>query len=259
MCNSVDEGGLTSLGVVSEQGHRWRMEDAHHVEPNFAGKGWIFGGVYDGHRGSFAAVYAEQNLHLQLTKELKKNISPGHAFVEAYHAISSQLEDQESGATAVTFLIQGRELTVAHAGDARALLIRTDGWMQLTRDHRLEEDSERERIEQCGGIVRHPYVMRGMQGLMPTRTLGDSYFKPVGVIATPDVFRQRIGPEDRFLIAACDGLFDVMSNDEVAEAAAESSDPQDLADRLRREVLEVRMGMDNLTIVVHDLRTISAG
>jgi serine/threonine protein phosphatase PrpC len=246
-----------TLAVVSEQGHRWRMEDAHHVEENFAGKGWIFGGVYDGHRGSFAAAYAAQNLHLQLAKELKKNLSPGHAFAEAYHAVSNQLEDQESGATAVTFLIQGPELTVAHAGDSRALLVRADDWVQLTRDHRLEDKKERERIEQCGGIVSYPYVMRGSQGLMPTRTLGDASFKPVGIISTPDVFRQRIHPQDRFLIAACDGLFDVMANEEVAAIAGETSDPQELVDRLRREVLEVRMGMDNLTIVAVDLSSMA--
>ena len=33
---------------------------------------------------------------------------------------------------------------------------------------------------------------RGYRGLMPTRTIGDQYFKPVGIIATPSVNEYKI-------------------------------------------------------------------
>lgn len=84
---------------------------------------------------------------------------------------------------------------------------------------------------------------------MPTRTIGDTLFKPAGVIAEPYTCTTEVSKDEFALIAGCDGLFDFVSNQEVAEFARESSQAQDLVDRLEKEVLLVRGGMDNLTII----------
>lgn len=239
--------------VIAEQGLRWSMEDAHFLDTDFIGQGWVFGGVYDGHSGRQAAEFSAVHLHAFVLKHLQAGSDPETAFIRAYEETSEQLAFQDSGTTAVTFLLQGDRLTVANAGDSRAVLIDPSGARQLTRDHRLEDSLERERVERTGGRVSPPYVMRGFRGLMPTRTIGDQYFKAVGIIATPSTARFAIHRKDRFLVAACDGLFDVMTNDEVAATAAEQPDAESLAEALRREALEVRMGTDNLTILVVQL------
>ena len=97
------------------------------------------------------------------------------------------------------------------------MVVGSEEFHQLTVDHRLDDTEERRRIEKMGGLIDYPYVVRGRYGLMPTRTIGDAYFKPVGVIATPWVNEYEISRADSFLIAACDGLFDVMSNRQVVE------------------------------------------
>lgn len=240
--------------VISEIGNRFEMEDTHFLDLNFAHKGWVFGGVYDGHGGSFAAQYAAAYLHENFLRNLNAGLTPEESFIQAYHTISEELRSQDSGTTAVNFLIRGGEIFTANAGDVRVLVIGTDEFSQLTVDHRLDNPEEKKRIVKMGGLIGYPYTMRGGRGLMPTRTIGDEYFKSVGIIATPSVNRYTLSQEDFILLAACDGLFDVMNNEEVVNIARMFSDPEELVERLKKEVLEYRIGWDNLTIIAINLK-----
>lgn len=241
------------VAVISEIGNRFEMEDTYFLDLNFAQRGWLFGGIYDGHGGRFAAQYAAEYLHEHFRENLSSGLTPEKAFIKAYHAISEELRNQDSGTTAVNFLIREGEIFTANAGDARAIVINKEGHSQLSVDHRLDNAEERERIARMGGQIQPPYTMKGGRGLMPTRSIGDEYFRSVGIISTPSVGRQTISREDLILLAGCDGLFDVMGNDEVAALARTLPDPEVLVDRLKREVLELRMGWDNLTIIAVSL------
>ena len=240
--------------VISEKGRRFKMEDAHFLDLNFADRGWVFGGIYDGHNGRFAANYASENLYQRFLEKLLSGFLPQKAFIETYQAISEELKKQGSGTTAVNFLIKNGEIFTANVGDARVIVIGGKEFHQLTIDHRLDKLSERQRIEEMGGRIEYPYACRGSYGLMPTRTLGDQYFKPVGIIAIPSVNRYKISKKDLTLLAACDGLFDVMSNEEVAGFARKFSDPNQLVKTLQKEVLGDRYGSDNLTIIAVNLK-----
>lgn len=236
--------------VVSEQGRRWSMEDTHFLDLDFAGRGWVFGGVYDGHAGYEAADYAARHLHQRFLDRLEKGNDPRAAFEGAYEAISAELAHQTSGTTAVAFLLRGSELTVSNAGDSRALLVGRHRVVQLTEDHRLDNPNERERVIQTGAEIDYPYVMRGLDGLMPTRSLGDPHFEDVGIISMPFIAQCRVQEgEDICLLVACDGLFDVMSNEEAADLARMHRDPEEMVESLKREVLHVRRGTDNLTLI----------
>jgi serine/threonine protein phosphatase PrpC len=239
--------------VISETGYRQEMEDAHFLDLNFANKGWIFGGIYDGHGGNYAAKYASETLHKQFLKYLLAGTSPQEAFVKSYEETSRELGEQGSGTTAVDFLIMDRRIFTANAGDARAIVVNRKEVIQLTVDHRLDNLSERKRVEKMGAYTAYPYVYRGNMGLMPTRTIGDEYFKPVGVIATPSVNEYQISKEDIALVAACDGLFDVMTNEEVADFARRIHNPKALVETLENEVIINRSGTDNLTIIAVSL------
>jgi serine/threonine protein phosphatase PrpC len=237
------------VASVSEQGIRSKMEDAHYLGADFGHKGWIFGGIYDGHGGKYAATYSAEQLHQVFLKKILASISPQQAFIESYEEVSSNLKHQNSGTTAVNVLIDGNKTYTANAGDARAIVVSTETVIQLSVDHRVDKPEEKHRIESMGGKIRYPYVMRGFSGLMPTRTIGDEYFKTVGIIATPSVNEYRISKNDLVLIAACDGLFDFMSNEEVAEFARRTTKPESLLEILKKEVLFNRGGTDNLTII----------
>ncbi len=238
---------------ISEQGIRLEMEDAHYLDTNFDGQGWVFGGVYDGHSGKHAAAFASERLHLLFLNKLMAAVPPQRAFIESYEEISAALKHRKSGTTAANFLIKDGFIYTANAGDSRAILISTDTVTQLSIDHRLDNIEERNRIQSEGGIISYPYTVRGNSGLMPTRTLGDEYFKPIGIIATPSVSEHVISNSDIVLIAACDGLFDVMSNEEVAEFGRQNPEPQSLLEDLKKEVIFNRGGTDNLTIIAVQL------
>lgn len=235
--------------VVSEQGRRWSMEDAYFMDLDFAGKGWAFGGVYDGHSGSEASDYAARYLHRRFLVHLEEGHDPGAAFEAAYRDISAALAHQTSGTTAVAFFLRERELTVSNVGDSRTLMVSHDQVIQLSEDHRLDNPDERERVVQTGAVIEYPYVMRGMEGLMPTRSLGDPQFKDVGIISVPFTRDYLVDEKDIYLLAGCDGLFDVMENEEVADMARRYPNPDQLVYRLKEEALEVRRGTDNLTII----------
>lgn len=240
--------------VISEIGRRPEMEDAYYLDMDFAGKGWLFGGIYDGHTGNYAACYASERLHKEFLSSLEEGASPQEAFLASYRAVSVSLSRQGSGTTAVNFFMREDELFTANVGDARAIIIGDEKTEQLTVDHRVDNPEERKRIEESGGRIEDPYVLKGLWALMPTRVLGDEYFRSVGIIPRPFVGMRRISAADRVLLAACDGLFDVMTNEEVADFERNSNNLDDFLKALEAEALHVRKGGDNLTIVAVDLR-----
>jgi len=219
------------------------------LDLDFRNKGWIYGGVYDGHGGGYAAGYAAERLHTVFLNHLLHGIAPGKAFVQSYEIISQELSQQDSGTTAVDFLIQDETIYTANAGDARAIVISQTDVSQLTVDHRVDNPEERKRVILWGASISYPYIVRGDQGLMPTRSIGDQYFKEIGVIATPSLNEHKISQGDLMLISATDGLWDFMDNEEVATLARQHSAPKSLLEVLTHEVLINRLGTDNVTII----------
>jgi serine/threonine protein phosphatase PrpC len=225
------------------------MEDTHYLNTSVGRKGCLYFGIYDGHNGCVASYYAGKTVHKEFLKGIKDGQTPQQAFIESYEKVSAGLKSQESGTTAVDVFIKEGTVYTANAGDARVIIISKTNVVQLTVDHRVENLEERERVEKAGGRIVYSYVSNGNGGLMPTRTLGDESFKSVGVIATPFVNEYRISPDDLVLLAACDGLFDNLSNEEAAEFARKELDIKKMLDAIKTEVLVNRCGTDNLTVI----------
>ena len=55
----------------------------------------------------------------------------------------------------------------------------------------------------------------GKAAIQVTRSLGDQDVKADGLTATPEVFTRELTEDDEFLVLACDGLWDTLSNDTV--------------------------------------------
>ncbi len=237
---------IREIYVVSDIGLRGTMEDRYVLEvlPGFG----LFGGVYDGHGGTEAVEVVAASLHRLFATNLQAGHHPVHAFREAYRLVEEQLQGVESGTTAATVFLREDEISFAHLGDARILLVGSEP-IPLTKDHRVSDPQERARIIRAGGKVADPYVLRGLRGLMPTRSFGDAYFRPVGVTAIPEVGVRRLRPEDRFVVVACDGLFDVLEPPDIADLLLQSAGAQEGAESLRDQVF-LRGGTDNLTILV---------
>ena len=57
-------------------------------------------------------------------------------------------------------------------------------------------------------------------GLAMSRAFGDFCLKDYGLIASPDVFYRKITEQDEFVVLATDGIWDVLTNDEVVNIVA---------------------------------------
>jgi serine/threonine protein phosphatase PrpC len=138
----------------------------------------------------------------------------------------------------------------ANAGDARIVLGHQGLATRLTHDHRSDDPEEVARIEGRGGFL---FKGRVLGVLAVTRSLGDHMMKEY-VIANPFcksiTISKQNEDETTFIICACDGLFDVMSDQEAVDFVLEHVDKKDaIAQLLVTEALN-RGSTDNITVTV---------
>ena len=138
-----------------------------------------------------------------------------------------------ASSTGVSTFLWKNLLTVAHIGDSRACIARLDsvtGNVQpewLTVDHKANMPLELQRIEANGGSLawlhgNKPYIRGGdffqrqalgqhPKQLNYSRAFGGKDLKMYGLSCEPDVSHFEISPEDKLLLIASDGLWDVLN------------------------------------------------
>ncbi|XP_047317264.1 probable protein phosphatase 2C 52 [Impatiens glandulifera] len=193
-----------------------------------------------------------QNGHLATCCNAKDVVDPddsnvesssiwGEAFLKAYKSMDKELRTHPnldcfcSGSTAITILKQGLNLYIGYIGDSRAILGSRDidgsiSAFQLSVDLKPNLPREAERIKQCKGRVfameDEPEVTRvwlpfdDAPGLAMARAFGDFCLKDYGVISTPEFYHRVLNEQDEFVVLASDGVWDVLSNEEVANIVA---------------------------------------
>jgi len=128
------------------------------------------------------------------------------------------------GSTAVIVLIRDKDIYVSNAGDSRAILCRSGVALELSRDHKPESPRERSRIENAGGKVSIVGPCHRVDfGLNLSRALGDFLYKrnadlPAShqkITAVPEIVQETITEDDEFIILGCDGVFELLSNQQV--------------------------------------------
>jgi serine/threonine protein phosphatase PrpC len=113
----------------------------------------------------------------------------------------------------------------------------------MTRDHNAHDPEEVNRIEQSGGfLVRN----RVLGVLAITRSMGDQVLKDY-VIAHPYIQQEEMLSES-FLIVACDGFWDVFTDQEAVNLVA-GYGGEDVAQFLVEQAI-LRGTCDNLTVIV---------
>lgn len=182
------------------------------------------------------------------------------AFMKAYKAMDKELKSHAnldcfcSGSTSVTVVKQGSNLFMGNIGDSRAIMGSKDSndlmvAIQLTVDLKPDLPREAERIKKCKGRVfaleDEPEVCRvwlpfdDAPGLAMARAFGDFCLKEYGVISVPEFTHRLLTDRDQFIVLASDGIWDVLSNDEVVEivssAPSRSSAARVLVESAARE------------------------
>jgi len=239
------------------QGWRDAMEDAHVVRPSLLpperGDGWgetaLFA-VMDGHGGEQVARFCELHLPGEIARGGSDDI-PG-ALRAAFVRMDEMLADPRNlpmlralshglftmrevdpywiGCTAVVCCVCHDRLVVANAGDSRAVLCRDGKAVELSEDHKPDLLAERTRILNAGGCVLGHHlanrtVFRVNGDLSLSRSIGDLRYKTNSslppeeqmVSSVPDVKTFRREATDEFMVVACDGIWDVLSSQQVVD------------------------------------------
>ncbi|KAK8154540.1 phosphatase 2C-like domain-containing protein [Phyllosticta citrichinensis] len=139
-----------------------------------------------------------------------------------------------------------RVLYTANVGDARIVLCRKGRALRLSYDHKGSDENEGRRIANAGGLILNNRV-NGV--LAVTRALGDAYMKDL-VTGHPYTTETVIQPDqDEFIILACDGLWDVCSDQEAVDLVRNIKDPQAASKSLVDHAL-ARFSTDNLSCMI---------
>ena len=272
-------------GVSESIGRRPTMEDRHRVLPlkrglpHFRGPSGLpptLYGVFDGHAGSAAADYCSARLGEVLMRDAAWPSAPAAALTSAFHVLDASFLELarltspplNDGTTAVVALALGARLVVANVGDSRAVLVQRSGAAHaLSDDHKPNRPDEVKRIQALGGAVFFHGVWRVQGVLAVSRAIGDRALKPY-VSATPELRWWDCSPSDAALVLACDGLWDVLSNEQVADVVLAAMHPlpgreeaHEAAQRASAALVRQAIlsgSTDNVTAIVVDLRGAAA-
>jgi len=240
----------------------------------FPKKKLSFFAVYDGHGGANVAKFCGQNLHLRLARSEALLLGDyRRALKECFLSIDAELRDHPdfkndpAGCTAIVAVYtEDNRLFVANAGDSRAVISSRGKAHPLSYDHKPTLDVEQKRIVNAGGYVDFGRVNGN---LALSRAIGDFEFKQSPhlspeaqvVTADPDILEWTLNPEtDEFVVLACDGIWDVRSNQEVVDFVRKRMVEEGMSyGKIAEELMDWclapdsmmgGLGCDNMTVVI---------
>ena len=276
-------------------GPRSSMEDRSFCKLDDSRLPHGFFAVFDGHGGEEAAEHCVEHIHDNfLASSMLPNMyyALQDSFLRTDASLLSWISDDkrawrrgfDTGAAAAVAIVTATELTVAHTGDCRVILIKREGsredFVDLTTDHVADAElrpDETTRLHRVGAKCEGGYVYVGDHNLPMTRAFGNIRLKvscgqdwreesvtSQAVTALPTVSTFRRSHDDLALVVASDGLFgSVMSSSQVADLAREQlhrhAHSGDAEGRTARHLVEAAFGNHsaaNVSVVVVSLEPV---
>lgn len=254
------------------------------------GEDTVVFGVFDGHgpEGHVVAAVCAKELASCLRDEQSFYLSQNNMEEVVKGGVASlqrrldelpphRADIEYSGSTCtIGYAKAGGEVWMANVGDSRAVGAKREpgnkfSLVKLSDEHILSIPAEAERITNCGGVVR-PIIIEDrpigplrcwhhndadLPGLMVSRALGDRCGRSIGLNAEPSYFHVS---NLSFVIAASDGLWEVMSSEDAIGFVAttlikpipnmELSEILCLEAKRRWIALEKRIGDDISAVVI---------
>ncbi len=182
--------------------------------------------VFDGHGGTETANFVASKIDSTILHKFHmKRLEPITAKTlekiacESIEDVNEELAARkiEDGSTAVLALLYDQICCIVNIGDSRAVLSRCGKAVRISQDHKSKDMSEIKRIHQLGSPVIDGRVM----GLAVTRAFGDFVFHPY-VTIVPHTHSFDMTKDDEFIILACDGVWDIVSDEFAVELVGET-------------------------------------
>ncbi len=201
-------------------------------------------GIYDGHGGNGCSTYLKDNLHLNIKEFSKIGIKIGIDIIEERFKTKEAIDENgeikdSSGSCGIILLIKKNKCIIANIGDSRLVIFKNRKIVFSTIDHKPNYIIEKARIEMAGGKIYQtpsifPLYQNGKKVDIPyrvlpgrlsvSRTFGDIQAKDerfggnkTVIIALPDITEIELNDEYNLIIMGSDGIFDVLSNEELLE------------------------------------------
>ena len=253
----------------SLQGKRDENEDKHEHILNIDGSNKLlnpinFFAVYDGHGGKNISYFLKKNLSKYfISKFDKKYFNKTEIFnkytYKLYDKIQNKLIEKhpricnKCGSTACIGIQYNNILWIINLGDSRSIKCNKSNIAeQLSLDHKPNTPDEKIRIEKLGGTIKFDGFDYRINGLSLSRAFGDTDCSPY-VNHIPDIFKYEIMNDDKFLVFGCDGLYDVLTNQDIVDYIIELFNNNfngNYAKQLAEYALN-KGSLDNVTVIIY--------
>ncbi|HSC24748.1 MAG TPA: PP2C family protein-serine/threonine phosphatase [Candidatus Babeliales bacterium] len=218
--------------------------------------GGSFYALYDGHGrddGYKVAHFLSENLHAFFSESIgsiEEKMNTAFVYADSCDFVK---QNKFRGSTVSVVFIKDDVAHFAHVGDSRAVLEHQGSVCFFTSDHKLTRDDEYDRIEKAGVSV---YWGRINDYLAVSRAIGDWGLDKNAIIAKPEYKQIVLTEENRFLVLATYGLWDVMDNEEIIDMIMNFHAIQKnicgIAKTLALAAIK-KGSSDNITVMVIDL------
>ena len=201
-------------------------------------------GLFDGHGGNGCSLYLKENFH-NFIKEFSADSLRNAVYQSENEFLTKKALDENnnicdsSGSCGAITIVKNNKLIISNTGDSRIVVYKKGKLFFATEDHKPNSDKEKERIKNSGGQIYQttsliPLYYNGKKIDLPwrvfpgrlsvSRTFGDIGAKNEKfggkkgvIIPSPDITEFEINNEFDFMVIGCDGIFDVLSNEDLYE------------------------------------------
>jgi serine/threonine protein phosphatase PrpC len=254
-----------NIYFTSIKGRRISNEDEHTIITNLMNKNEKINninlfGIYDGHGGEKISKYLSEEIPYYYCSKNKN-----YPFSKKYHEtvfkdlqtkILKLKEGNCSGSTCLLNIMYKYDnelhFNTVNLGDCRSVIVYKSGHSkQITTDHKPDDKIEKIRIEKIGGdVYKDSEGVFRIGDLSLSRAFGDGDNAPY-ISQKPDVFYNKVTENTKYIVIACDGLWDVIENKELFALleSYKSNNSKNLAVNLANEALE-KGSYDNVSIII---------
>lgn len=251
--NVISGKQLFNGGHAEAKGKRTTMEDRCAIVGEFAGENTQFYGIFDGHGGGDCSTYVANNLYKIIAKKLIDNDMNNvlGLIQESINEINEYATQKwvNQGTTVAIAIIIKDKLYTANVGDTRILLVNQNDKIvkRLSVDHKVSDPIEQERIKAKVGLILNDRV-GGVLAL--SRSIGDGCVSDI--ISCEAYMKETEYNHDQSLIIACDGVWDVLDDQEAAQIFRSAGNAADASKMIKQAAID-KMTTDNVIVICVDL------
>lgn len=221
-------------------------------------------GIYDGHGGKKVSEFLEKNIPLYYClPDLEIPFSKEYHY-KIFNILQKKILENKYGYTMgstclLNIIYKYKDeyhMNIVNLGDSRLITIYRNGMVkQITQDHKPDNHEEICRIQGMGGEIYNDTEGTCRIGdLSVSRSFGDGDNAPY-ISQKPDVYYKKITEQTSYVVMACDGLWDVIKNEEIflllENYKNNNENENNLSACLANEAL-VRGSTDNISVIVID-------